>query len=85
MCIKEQTRQCRYNAKQRLFPVTIVAAEKQSLLHICIKCIKTSNKGPLVLRMLFLMGIHYAALLSLVASPALQTFSTLPHKRDDSR
>jgi hypothetical protein len=85
MCIKEQIRQCRYNAKQRLFPVTIVTAEKQSLLHICIKCIKTSNKGFLILRMLFLIGIHYAALLSLVASPVLQTSSTLPHKREDSR
>jgi hypothetical protein len=45
MSTKKQIKQCRYNAKQRLVPVIIVLDGQQSLLHISINCIKTSNKG----------------------------------------
>ena len=65
--------QPRPKATQSRTGATIVAVEKQCLLHILIVCLQ-----PLVSSMQFA-----CAVLSSVACPALQYFSTLSHKRHD--
>ena len=65
----EQGRQCTYKVTLRRVRVTAVDVEEQQLLHILGVCLQP-----------FLSSVQCAcAILSYVACPALQYFSTLSH------
>ena len=71
----QQDRQCTYNVTIRRVRATIVAAEKQKVLHILSVCLY-----------LWVPSVKCACvILSSVAWSALQYFSTLSLKRDDFR
>jgi hypothetical protein len=72
---RPQDRQCTYNVTLRRVRVTIVAVEKQCLLHILIVC---SLKYPA-------RNAHASAIVLSVACTNLLYFSTLSHKGHDFR